>query len=441
MADSSHLDTNIITTTDSNGNTSVSVVNTNIAESSSVESVIVGGGRGQDGKEVEMRVSGGYIQWRLAGGSWANLIALSALAGADGREVEIQNSGTHIQWRYVGGAWANVVALSALIGPKGDTGVSVPTGGTTGQTLLKNSATNYDYSWATPPTAPVTSVAGKTGAITLVKGDVGLSNVDNTSDLNKPVSTATQSVLNTKEDKTKLTFIEATTTTAAATAAKVATTGGSYTPTAGDVIVLTFTLANTASNPTLNIDGSGAKSILIGNAAPSNIAVAGTKVTMWYDGTAYQLFGSQRNADSNSTYAGMTGSSTITTTATGTLAIDRFTVANYPSGLQTLTLPASAAVGSIVEVYSMAVGAVRVSAPAGDNILYPDATDTGMAGWIQIPQYGTVTLRCIVANTTWMVTSVSLEVFNNNGVTVDGYQKLRNLINQQTQSIIAFRGW
>lgn len=49
MADSSHLDTNIITTTDSNGNTSVSVVNTNIAESSSVESVIVGGGRGQDG--------------------------------------------------------------------------------------------------------------------------------------------------------------------------------------------------------------------------------------------------------------------------------------------------------------------------------------------------------------------------------------------------------
>jgi hypothetical protein len=36
----------------------------------------------------------------------------------------------------------------------------------------------------------VTSVAGKTGAVTLVKGDVGLGNVDNTSDANKPVSTA-----------------------------------------------------------------------------------------------------------------------------------------------------------------------------------------------------------------------------------------------------------
>lgn len=38
--------------------------------------------------------------------------------------------------------------------------------------------------------APVQSVAGKTGAVTLAKADVGLSNVDNTSDANKPVSTA-----------------------------------------------------------------------------------------------------------------------------------------------------------------------------------------------------------------------------------------------------------
>ena len=45
---------------------------------------------------------------------------------------------------------------------------------------------------------PVTSVAGKTGAVTLAKGDVGLSNVDNTSDVNKPISTATQTALNAK---------------------------------------------------------------------------------------------------------------------------------------------------------------------------------------------------------------------------------------------------
>jgi hypothetical protein len=36
----------------------------------------------------------------------------------------------------------------------------------------------------------VTSVAGKTGAVALAKADVGLGNVDNTSDLNKPISAA-----------------------------------------------------------------------------------------------------------------------------------------------------------------------------------------------------------------------------------------------------------
>lgn len=45
----------------------------------------------------------------------------------------------------------------------------------------------------------VTSVAGKTGDVTLVKADVGLGNVDNTSDLAKPVSTATQTALNLKQ--------------------------------------------------------------------------------------------------------------------------------------------------------------------------------------------------------------------------------------------------
>ncbi|WP_171107100.1 MULTISPECIES: hypothetical protein [unclassified Streptomyces] len=44
----------------------------------------------------------------------------------------------------------------------------------------------------------VISVNGKTGAVELVKGDVGLGNVDNTSDADKPISTATQAALDTK---------------------------------------------------------------------------------------------------------------------------------------------------------------------------------------------------------------------------------------------------
>jgi hypothetical protein len=46
----------------------------------------------------------------------------------------------------------------------------------------------------------VTSVNTRTGAVTLAKSDVGLSNVDNTTDLNKPVSTAQQTALDSKAD-------------------------------------------------------------------------------------------------------------------------------------------------------------------------------------------------------------------------------------------------
>lgn len=48
------------------------------------------------------------------------------------------------------------------------------------------------------PANAVMSVAGRTGAVTLSSSDVGLANVNNTSDANKPVSTATQTALNLK---------------------------------------------------------------------------------------------------------------------------------------------------------------------------------------------------------------------------------------------------
>lgn len=50
----------------------------------------------------------------------------------------------------------------------------------------------------------VTSVAGKVGTVTLTKGDVGLGDVDNTSDINKPISTATQIALNGKVDDSQV---------------------------------------------------------------------------------------------------------------------------------------------------------------------------------------------------------------------------------------------
>lgn len=67
--------------------------------------------------------------------------------------------------------------------------------GADGQVLTKDAGAAGGFSWAD---APVTSVAGKTGAVSLVKADVGLSDVDNTSDATKPVSGPQQTALNGK---------------------------------------------------------------------------------------------------------------------------------------------------------------------------------------------------------------------------------------------------
>jgi hypothetical protein len=58
-----------------------------------------------------------------------------------------------------------------------------------------------DWQELLTPTDTVLSVNGQTGVVVLSKTDIGLGNVDNTSDLDKPVSTSTQNALNTKADK------------------------------------------------------------------------------------------------------------------------------------------------------------------------------------------------------------------------------------------------
>lgn len=69
----------------------------------------------------------------------------------------------------------------------------VPATGTTNSgKVLTAGATAGSLSWTTLPSAPVTSVAGKTGAVTLDKGDVGLGSVDNTADSTKKVLSATK---------------------------------------------------------------------------------------------------------------------------------------------------------------------------------------------------------------------------------------------------------
>lgn len=143
--------------------------------------------------------------------------------GTDGREIELQTSKTHIQWRYVGELkWKDLIALKELKGEKGDQGFVGPQGerglrgpqgwggpaGTKGDTGAQGpigpqgdpgtvesivAGNNIDVD-DTDPANPIVSVEA------LTKADVGLPNVDNTSDADKPISDDTQAALDLKAD-------------------------------------------------------------------------------------------------------------------------------------------------------------------------------------------------------------------------------------------------
>lgn len=86
------------------------------------------------------------------------------------------------------GTVATQAAMLAITGEQGDWVIRSDRG--TVFVITGNPAVIGGWIEMAYPTAPVTSVAGRTGVIVLAKADVGLGNVDNTSDVNKPVSTA-----------------------------------------------------------------------------------------------------------------------------------------------------------------------------------------------------------------------------------------------------------
>lgn len=123
-------------------------------------------------------------------------------------------------------------------------------------------------------------------------------------------ATTSANGLMTSTDKTKVNATNiayGTCTTAAATAAKVVTISGNtnWTLTAGSMIAVKFSYTNSASNPTLNVNGTGAKSIwyntsLITTSALSCAGTANRVINFIYDGTQYVFIG--WSTDNNTTY-------------------------------------------------------------------------------------------------------------------------------------------
>lgn len=106
--------------------------------------------------------------------------------------------------------------------------------------------------------------------------------------------------------------------TAAATTAKTVSCTG-FSLVTGAEITVKFTVTNTASNPTLNVNGTGAKAIYYrGTAISAGYLAANRTYTFRYNGTQYELVGDV-NIDTNTTYTiGTSSVAGITKLYTGT---------------------------------------------------------------------------------------------------------------------------
>jgi hypothetical protein len=180
------------------------------------------------------------------------------------------------------------VGTSVIQGPKGDTGATgptgatgatgagVPVGGTTGQVLAKNSGTTNDTVWKS-----------------LAKSDVGLGNVDNTSDAtknsavavvtNKDLTSATNTFPTFNQNTTGSAATLTTSRTIGTLTGDVTSAGSSFNGSANNTNVTTLATVNsnvgsfgTATQvPTVTVNAKG----LVTAASNTSIQIAESQVT------------------------------------------------------------------------------------------------------------------------------------------------------------------
>ena len=194
----------------------------------------------------------------------------------------------------------------------------------------------------------VTSVSGRTGAVTLTKTDVGLGNVDNTSDANKPISTATQAALDLKVDKVTGKGLS---TNDYTTAEKTKLAGlSNYTPptytayTSGLYKITTNTLGHVSSATTV---------------AKADITALGIPAqdTTYSAGTGLTLTGTTIN-HTDSITAGTTSSSSGTVAFGAAITVPYVTYNSTghitAAGTRSITLPSSVVTTSVAGLMSPA---------------------------------------------------------------------------------------
>ena len=251
-------------------------------------------------------------------------------------------------------------------------------------------------------------MAGKTGAVTLTSSDVALGNVDNTSDVNKPVSTATLTALNAKAPLVSPTFSGTVTVPTPANPTDATTKGyvdgqvatgatPDASPTTKGKLQLAGDLAGTAASPTVaklsgvslaglatgllkNTTGTGVPSIATASDIPDLSATYATATALTSEASTARTAESKAVPRWAPTTTYTLGQQVVSPNNDVVSAIAGFTSgASY--------VPANWAVSS---TYAPARVTLRGNRAVfiGDSVISSQATDTPNVAWgISFPTY------------------------------------------------------
>jgi hypothetical protein len=173
-------------------------------------------------------------------------------------------------------------------------------------------------------TSDVVSVAGRTGAVTLTSGDVGLGNVNNTSDASKPISTAQATAIGLKQD----TLVSGTNIKTINTVSLVGsgnidtTTGTTFTLANSKVTDSTTTLATVAQTAIALGSTATYRTVKLTIQATQGTNYHSTEITIIHDGTniVKTEYGTVYTASALATYSANIVGSTINLLITGASA-------------------------------------------------------------------------------------------------------------------------
>lgn len=172
--------------------------------------------------------------------------------------------------------------------------------------------------------------------------------------------------------------------TAAATAAKTVTVGGTFVLATGAQVTVKFTNANSASSPTLNVNGTGAKPIYryatttVGTSTTTSGWRAGSLFILTYDGTGWV-----REYWANTTYSAAT-----TDTAGLMSAADKTKLNGITESADAVSYSQTQTAGTEIGTITINGTATTIYAPSYSNMTGATAEAAGAAGFVPAPAAG-----------------------------------------------------